>query len=384
MAGIVRKRIRQTRQGTERITWLADYFDQHGKRHNKTFRTKRLADEWLLRRRSEIRDGIRAPEGADKTIAEAGREWLRHCEAEGLERGSVQQYAAHFKLYIKPLLGEMRLGQLSPPDAEAWRDELLKTLSRRRASLILSSLKSILKNAVRLGWVAANAASASRIDIKKREQEPLEIGRHIPTKQEIHKILATAPERWRPVLLTMAFTGIRTSEARGLTWDAVDLAGRVIHIRQRADFWNTLGAPKTAAGRRDIPLMPIIVKTLREWRLAYPYGSDGIVFCTRAHGNKGGVVNHGELWRVFRAAQCHAGIVDAAGQPKYHVHALRHFFACLGIEAGFAPKRLQTLLGHASMTMTYDVYGHLFPNPEDDHARLAAIERTVIAGGVSQ
>ena len=47
------------------------------------------------------------------------------------------------------------------------------------------------------------------------------------------------------------------------------------------------------------------------------------------------------------------------------------------IEAGFSPKRLQTLLGHASITMTYDVYGHLFPNPEDDHARFAAIERAV-------
>ena len=140
----------------------------------------------------------------------------------------------------------------------------------------------------------------------------------------------------------------------------------------------TLGAPKSAAGRRDIPLAPIVVSTLREWKLAYPYDkAAGLVFCTHSHGNKGGVLNHGELWRVFRMVQKQIGVIDATGAPKYHCHALRHFFASLGIEAGFSPKRLQTLLGHASITMTYDVYGHLFPNPEDDHARFAAIERAV-------
>ena len=118
---------------------------------------------------------------------------------------------------------------------------------------------------------------------------------------------------------------------------------------------------------------PVVVSALREWRLAYPYGKDGIVFCTRVHGNRGGVLNHGEPWRVFQAAQLAAG-VTADGRPKYHFHALRHFFASVGIEAGFSPKRLQVILGHASITMTYDVYGHLFPNPEDDYARLGAIE----------
>jgi len=360
-----------------KTTWLADYFDQKRGRHSKQFATKKAADAWLLRARSEIRDGIHTPDGAGITIAEAGRLWLSRCEADGLEPGSLLQYRTHLRLHITPSLGNIRLTQLTPPDVEAWRDELLQRLTRHRALLILSSLKSILKDAQRRGHIVYNAAQATRIDRKKRERELIEIGRDIPSKAEVQAILAAAHERWRPVLVTAAFTGMRAGELRGLTWDAVDLTRRTIRVRQRADFWGALGAPKTAAGRREIPLAPIVGNTLREWRVAYPYGKDGIVFCAHSHGARGGVLNHGELWRVFRATQLRANVVDAAGKPKYRFHALRHFFASAGIEAGFPPKRLQTLLGHGSITMTYDVYGHLFPNPEDDHTRLAAIERAV-------
>jgi integrase len=380
MAGTIRKRSWATRKGETKTNWTAYYRGRNGTRRSKAFATKKAASTWLDKIGGELRSGVHAPDGASVTVAEAGRLWLNRCEADGLERGSLQQYRAHLKLHITPGLGTFRLAQLAPPDVEAWRDGLLETLSRRRAALVLSSLKGILKDAQRRGLVVSNAASATRISANKRDQVLLEIGRGIPTKEDVNAILAAAPPRWRPVLITAAFTGLRTGELRGLAWDAVDFGARMVCVRQRADFWGTLGSPKSAAGRREVPLAPIVVKTLREWRVAYPYGKDGIVFCAHSHGARGGVLNHGELWRVFRMVQQQAGIVEAAGEPKYHFHALRHFFASLGIEAGFSPKRLQTLLGHASITMTYDVYGHLFPNPEDDHARFAAIEHAVTGG----
>ena len=61
-------------------------------------------------------------------------------------------------------------------------------------------------------------------------------------------------------------------------------------------------------------------------------------------------------------------------RPKYGMHALRHFCASWMIDLGFPPKRLQSILGHSSIGMTFDTYGHLFPNAEDDHAKLAAGE----------
>jgi integrase len=377
MAGSIRKRTWVTRKGETKTAWLADYFDQKRQRHTKQFPTKKAADAWLLRARGEVRDGIHTPDSASLTIAEAGELWLRRCETDGLERATLLQYRVYLERHVAPLFGRMRLAQLTPPDVEAFRDELLRLMSRPRAMGVLGALKGILTEAQRRGYVVYNAAQATRIDTKKRERELLEVGRDIPSQDEVNAILINASERWRPVLVTAAFTGMRAGELRGLPWDAVDFENRIIRVRQRADAWGTLGPPKTAAGRREIPMARSVLAALREWRLAYPFGKGGIVFCSLNRTNRGGVLGHVELWRQFRQVQLAAGVVDAKGEPKYHFHALRHFFASAGIAAGFAPKRLQVLLGHASITMTYDVYGHLFPDPEDDHAKLAAIELAV-------
>jgi integrase len=380
MAGTIRKRTWVTRKGEQKTAWLADYFDQHRKRHTKQFTTKKAADAWLLRARGEISEGIHTPDAGSITLAEAGKRWLARCEAEGLERATLQHYQIALKRHIEPFLGALRLTQVSPPVVENWRDELLRRCKRPRAQSILDCLKGILKNATRQGLLAYNPASGTRIDQKKREREPIEVGRGIPSKEEVQAILLATPERWRALLVTAAFTGMRASELRGLTWDAVDLRQGVLEVRQRADFWGTQGPPKTAAGRRKIPLAPIVVNALKEYRLAYPPGQDGLVFYTRSYGRgpRFGVLGHSALSRMFPAVQREAGVVDATGRHKYHFHALRHFFASAGIEAGFAPKRLQAILGHASITMTYDVYGHLFPNPEDDQTKLATIERAVV------
>jgi integrase len=72
-------------------------------------------------------------------------------------------------------------------------------------------------------------------------------------------------------------------------------------------------------------------------------------------------------------------MVDAAGEPLFNFHTLRHFFASWAIERGFIPERLQALLGHSSMQMTFDRYGHLFPSLEDDHTKFASGELGLVA-----
>ena len=104
-------------------------------------------------------------------------------------------------------------------------------------------------------------------------------------------------------------------------------------------------------------------------------GRLGLVFPN----GQGRVENHANIAnRGFYALQIAVGIVDSNGKPKYGLHALRHFFASWAIEREFSAKRVQALLGHSSIQMTFDVYGHLFPNPEDDHAKFAAGELAVV------
>jgi integrase len=74
-------------------------------------------------------------------------------------------------------------------------------------------------------------------------------------------------------------------------------------------------------------------------------------------------------------------VVDDAGEAKYRFHSMRHFYASWIIEQDFSAKRLQDLMGHSSIKMTFDTYGHLFPSLEDDHAKFAAGELSIVGGG---
>jgi integrase len=375
--------------GEAKTAWIADYFDQAGKRHIKTFATKKAADSWLVSARGEVQRGVHTPENASVTIAGAAELWIETGELERLERSTLRQYRNHVDLHIKPLIGSTKLARLTAPAIEAFRDELLKKGSRAMARKVLTSLKSILSEAQRRGLVAHNAAQPVKIDAKKREKRKLAVGRDIPSKEEVQKILAAARGRWRPFFVTAIFTGMRASELRGLTWDddVVDFKRKVVHVRQRANLWCEIGAPKSAAGAREIPMSPMVVNALKEWRLACPKGELNLVF---PNGN-GRVENHANIAnRAFYPIQLAAGIAEPVPgekdddgnpvmKPKYGLHALRHFFASWLIEQGFSPKKVQALMGHSSIQMTFDVYGHLFPSLEDDHAKFAAGELALVS-----
>ena len=123
----------------------------------------------------------------------------------------------------------------------------------------------------------------------------------------------------------------------------------------------------------------MVLNALREHLLAAIDKSPaGLVFA--GEGRVAGCDNHSTLNKVLAAAQVKAGVVDAAGKPKYSVHDLRHFYASWLIAEGFPPKRIQALMGHATIGMTLDVYGHLFELGEADHDRLAAAELALVGG----
>ncbi len=370
--------------GDTKTAWIADYFDQAGKRHIKTCKTKKEADAWLVNARGELQRGVHTPENSSITVAEAAELWIGKGELENLERSTLRQYRNHADMHIKPLIGAEKLARLSTPAIEAFRDALLKKGSRAMARKVVASLKSILGEAQRRGLVAHNAARPVKVDVRKRDQRKLATGRDIPSKEEAQTILAKAAGRWRPFFATAIFTGMRASELRGLTWNDVDFECNVVHVRQRANLWGEIGAPKSAAGAREIPMAPWVVNALREWRLACPRqkpaegDGEGRLWLVFPNGN-GRVESHANIAnRGFYALQIAAGMVGEDGKPKYGLHALRHFFASWAIERGFSPKRLQALLGHSSIQMTFDVYGHLFPSLEDDHAKFAAGELSLV------
>ncbi len=204
--------------GTETKTaWVADYFDQEGKRRLKTFPTKRAATAWLPQAQVQVAAGMHTPESTSKTVAEAGKLWIKRGELEGLERSTLSKYQNHVDA-INKVLGSVKLARLTAPAVEAFRDELLGTASRPMAKKILGSLKSLITEAQRRGLVAQNAAANVKIKMKSRDEAKLATGVDIPSKEEIAAIIAAAGGKWRPIVVTTVFTGLRSSELRGLRW----------------------------------------------------------------------------------------------------------------------------------------------------------------------
>jgi integrase len=193
-------------------------------------------------------------------------------------------------------------------------------------------------------------------------------------------------------MLVAIFCGLRASEIRGLRWLDVDFEGRQVNITQRADASHKIGKLKSKAGYRSIPCPSAVLNALREWKLLCPKGDLGLVFPNGV----GKVESHSNLVeRGFQPIQIAAGIsdrkqavdqttskglADDAGEPvvtevaKYGMHALRHACASLWIENGYNPKQIQKLMGHSSIKVTFDVYGHLFADAEADQRAAEAVQ----------
>lgn len=172
--------------------------------------------------------------------------------------------------------------------------------------------------------------------VEKRQKAKPRYGVDIPTNDEIRRIIEAATGRYRPLLITAIFTGM----------------------------------PKSDAGQRTIPLPPLVVTTLAEWLLECPKGDLGLVFPN----GEGNIEWHANIIkRGLHPIQIAAGVTaptddrNTVGAKYTGMHALRHWFAswCINskVDGGLelSPKAVQTRMGHSSIQVTFDTYGHLFP-----------------------
>jgi integrase len=377
----VRKRGWTTAKGEQREAWIVDYTDRAGDRHIETFTRKKDADARHAEVDVDVRSGVHVAASKSKTVAEAGAIWIQAAKLEGLERSTVEQYLSHLTLHIAPALGRVKLSDLSRADVQSFSDNLRKAgMSPAMVKKVMASLGSLIAEAQDRDLVARNVVRALTRTRKKRndsrDKPKLKVGRDIPSPDEISAILANA-RRWRPLFLVAAFTGLRASELRGLRWADVDLKGCKLHVTQRADKFHQIGSPKTEAGKREVPFGPVVRNTLQEWRLACPRSELDLVF-PNTRGNIEGLPNI--LTRGFIPTVIAAGAVTADGRAKYTgLHCLRHFYASWCIDRGLPPKVIQERLGHTSITMTFDRYGHLFPKAADSDEIAAAELRLVNA-----
>ncbi|MEX2167416.1 MAG: site-specific integrase [Methyloceanibacter sp.] len=415
----VRKRSWVTSKGERRVAWVVDFRDSNGHRTIETFDLKKDADA----RRSEV-DVARRDHGVTArsrsiTINQLGEKWLaalkkRTLLPEGdddyLQPATLDMYEDHVG-HLKKCGGGRKLADLTVPILNTIMDCLRSQGHSadmvRRVRVTLGTMLQWAQDHLGTGRNMVREMGRKKRSKGGGSKPKLEIGKDIPTRAEVAKIINNARGRWRPLFLVAAYTGLRASELRGLTWVDVDLKGRKITVRQKADRYNKIGLPKSKSARRSVPFGKVVANTLTEWKpddkpkivsadqpqkLKCPKGKLNLVFPNKT-GNIEVLSNIRQrgLMPACLAAGVTVPALDANGKPrrdkkgkpivkaKYTgLHALRHFYAswCINrkVDGGLElpPKNVQERLGHSTITLTLDRYGHLFPVA--DHQEIDAAE----------
>lgn len=258
--------------------------------------------------------------------------------------------------HITRTFGPMPLASITQPHVRGWIADIaaigLAPNTVHKAYQILSKLLSAAVDAGRLTQTPCrNVPLPKVIDHEMRFLAP----------DEVARLAAVVHPRYRALVLLGAYGGLRIGELGGLRRARVDvLRGRIDIAEKVVEVGGQLlfGAPKTRAGRRQVPL-PRPVTAELEAHLAQfvsPSG-DALVFT----GPDGGALRA----RQFRARRW-LPAVDSAGLAPLRPHDLRHTAVARWIADGASPKQIATWAGHTSVSVVLDRYGHLFPGHEAD------------------
>ena len=342
---------------------MIDYYDQSGKRRWETVGTsKKEAADRLAQRLIEIHQGAYNPGLANTHLRDYAGKWLEIQVKPNLKPATQKTYSECLDNHILPFLGDTALKSIR-------RDMIIglladlnrKGLSRSSVNLVYAVQRSILSSAVDEGILAANPA----VRMGKFTQRRTEPQRTINpmARDEVRYFLEVARTEalaYYPLFFCLARTGLRIGEAIGLQCGDLDFASFGIEVR-RSIVQGRTGTPKNGRTRR-VDMSQQLAQVLRGevskrkpqllqlGRSAEELG-DMWLFQNR----DGGPLDDSRVRKVF------ARVLAKAGLPRRNLHSLRHSFASLLIQNGESLPYVKDQLGHHSIQLTVDTYGHLAP-----------------------
>lgn len=340
------------------------YSPTDGKKIRKTFRLESEAKSWRAAAKLALDHGTLRAQG-NETLSEAAEAWLQ-----GAERGEIRNRTGHpFKPStlrgyrqslsdrILPLIGSRKLGAITTADLQAlvdgWQAE------GQAASTVRNSIKPL---------QAIYRRARSRQGLPTNPTRDLELAMPQPKEVEIvapdvgARLIATVPSEDRALWATALYAGLRYGELRALRWGAVDLPRGTISVRESWDPKAGSIAPKTRTSRRATPTPRALRQLLLEHRALRSKDADNaLVFA----GADGAPFHAASLYRRADRAWQTAGLAE-----RLRLHQARHTYASFMIAAGVNAKALSVFMGHSSIKVTFDLYGHLMPGAEAEAAAL--------------
>jgi integrase len=341
-------------------TYQAHVWDKREeKRIRKTFPTLAAAKLWRQDAVPALRKGtMRAP--TQTTLRAAWETWeqgakdgtIRTRSGDEYKPSALRGYATSMRLHVLDDLGAVKLGEITRVHVQDIADRMLAAGSDpstiRNAMM---PLRVLYRRAMERAEVAVNPTTGLRLAAVRGRRD------RIASPTEAAALIAALPEDDRAVWATAMYAGLRFGELRALRDEDVDLAAGKIRVERSWDRIEGLIEPKSRAGRRKVPIVAELRTHLAPEKLRREPG--GLFFGV-------GDLPFDRDRLVGRAEKAW----KAAGLPAIGLHEARHTCASIFIAAGVNIKALSTYLGHSSISITLDRYGHLMPGNEDEAVAL--------------
>ena len=269
--------------------------------------------------------------------------------------------------YLTPYFGTIPVINIKKSDILGFRSSLAKVthgksqecLSPSRINQIMIALRMILDSAAERYDFDSPYKNIKNLKQGKIEVTPFSL-------EEVHKILTTVRDDFKPYYTVRFFTGMRTSEIDGLQWKNVDLQRREIHIRE-ALVNGELGGTKTYGSDRTIQMSDRVCQAFLQQK-SFNNGKSSFVFCNR----DGGPLDY----RLVNKRVWHP-LLRFLGLKPRRAYQTRHTAATLWLSAGENPEWIARQLGHSTTEMLFRVYSRYIPNVtrRDGSAFEAMLER---------
>lgn len=346
-------KIKQTERCTCRPGHRAEAYDAVARRRRyRTFPTRKAAVQWRQDMQVAIRNGEHRITRA-VTLAEVRDDWAKAAEegtaltkaGQPYKPSVLRGYRDAWVTKIEPELGRSKVAEIRPVHVKALVTKLMgQGLAPSTVRNTITALRVLFKWAVSEELASSNPCDTVALPSGGTTRDNI-----VPVETALEMVAALKTPRERALWATAFFAGLRRGELGGLEWADVDLDAHQITVRRSFDPGSrTMVLPKSKAGSRVLGFPALLAPFL-----CAVEGRDGLVF-GREDGSGKPFVEKG-ITATADAAWAEAGL------PRLTLHECRHTYASLMIAAGVNIKTIQTWMGHSSITVTLDLYGHLLP-----------------------
>jgi integrase len=343
--------------------WQSSIQLKPGDRRYVSGKTREEAERKLTELRI-LRDQGRLPESTKERVRDYLAAWLRDDVKPTVAPRTYENYELNVRR-LEPHIGSIHLDALKPDHIKAaYRALTEQGLAPRSVQQVHRTLRAALRQAVRSEHLYRDPTfGVSPPRAPEREVVVL-------TADQVRVMLTTAlQDRLSPLWVLFVTTGLRHGESLGLQWRDIDLDGEMLSVRRQVQPLRGQGLVllelKTAASRRDIPLVRGTALALRRHRvkqraeflaLGIPWHDGVQVFCNA----DGGLLAPGSITKAFHR------LLARADLPRVRVHDLRHMVSSFLQSRGRTDREVQEILGHASVNTTRLIYTHVMPNRRKD------------------